>query len=156
MKNGNSSNNSNHLCSSSNGSRNRLQSILIEKEGVIIMKKIVTIVLVIAVIAGVISYGVDELSSDNSYNNYYVHDTYDTHDTHDTYGSYGSYDYYESYIPQSYNCILCNNTGKVSCNYCYGMGYKMIDAPNYGGGYKPSEKVDCAYCVDGEADCTLC
>ena len=118
------------------------------------MKKIVSAVLIITVIAGVISYGVDELSSDSSYDSHRSYSS--SYDTYDTYDSYDYYDYHNTYTQKSYNCILCNNTGKVSCNYCYGMGYKTINAPNYSGGYKASEQVDCSYCVVGKADCTLC
>lgn len=120
------------------------------------MKKIITIVLVIAVIAGVISYGVDELSSDSGYDSRRSYNSHDTYDTYDTYDSYDSYDYYNSNRQKSYNCILCNNTGKVSCNHCYGQGEISQQKYVYGEGYAPAEKVDCAYCVGGKTDCTLC
>ena len=112
------------------------------------MKKVLVILLVIAGIYGATSVFQEESSA-------HSHDrstgTYSTDG-----GYYNSGYYYNSGASRYTYCNYCNGLKETSCDVCYGIGYKTIDVPDYGGVYQPDKKVDCSRCIDGDMDCPYC
>ncbi len=93
-------------------------------------------------------YDYDEYYDDYNYDDYNYDYNYDDYNYDYNYGGYDSgYSF----------CNYCNGLGEVSCDVCYGLGYKIINVPNYGGDINHSDsKVDCSYCIDGDMDCPYC
>ena len=128
------------------------------------MKRIVALFLSLAIVLGLSAcsydqYGyVDDYTYDDyTYDDYYNYDDYNYDDYNYNYDDY-DYNYdYGGYDSGYSFCNYCNGLGTTSCSECYGLGYKIIDVPNYGGDTNHTDaKVDCSYCIDGDMDCPLC